>query len=790
MTLARAIRLLLGLFTICIVGWSFFDVAHRTIVEHEAEQNRPITLTVLHWGDQAEDRVDADLCDRFMAQNPKVRIIRINPGSGDYDSKLKTMMAAGTPPDVFYLKPESLPDLATMKLIAPLDKQFDKEPKAWRDDFFPILLNGFRYNVKTQRVGPGGALYGLPKDCSTIGFWVNLNLFKAAGVPVPYGGWTWDTFQADMRKITALKDTPKYRGRGIYGGFFQLWPANLRNVLWTYGGGYFKPPGFRHLNLTSPQSQSALQMIVDTRLKEHTTYNPSGIAKDGGQEFFNGDIGCIGPIGRWMTPRYASITSFKYDFVPMPYETVKASQIFYNAWTMSSQTKHPNTAYKLIKFLCGRPGQIMMAHLGLAIPSLKSVAYSKNFLSPPNLPKINTQAFLNEMKIGRIAQVPRQPEFIRILGDRITNSIQLEQETTMQSAVAIQKAWTADLDSPLKHRTWPAMPWITILSVTGAVLATLTLVLWLKARREKLGPLDRAQERSGFMFIAPWLIGFLVLTLGPMIASLLLSFGQWTGMDPISDTRSVGTANYRQLFTADPTFYKSLWVTAYFVILAVPIGQIAALAVALLMNLRVRGIAFFRTIYFVPSVVSGAALAVLWSQIFNNDYGIMNQCLRPIAHLFGTTPPDWFGKDAQHWAIPAFVIMGLWGVGGGMIIYLAGLKGISASLYEAATIDGAGPFRRLWNITLPMLSPLIFYNLVMGIIGSFQVFTQAYIMTGPGPNNATLFYVLSLYMQAFEFHNMGYASAMAWILFVLVLALTLLVFRASRNLVYYEGLKV
>jgi len=234
------------------------------------------------------------------------------------------------------------------------------------------------------------------------------------------------------------------------------------------------------------------------------------------------------------------------------------------------------------------------------------------------------------------------------------------------------------------------------------------------------------------------------------------------------------------------------------VILAVPVTQIAALAVALLMNLRLRGITFFRTVYFVPSVISGAALAVLWLQIFNNDYGLFNAMLRPVLRVFHTIPPNWFGvdqtvnppvNDAARWAIPAFVIMGLWGVGGGMILYLAGLKGIPTSLYEAATIDGAGPARKLWNVTLPMLSPLIFYNVVMGIIGSFQVFTQAYIMTGPGPANATLFYVLNLYRQAFEFHNMGYASAMAWILFLIILALTIFVFRGSKKLVYYEGLK-
>ena len=258
-------------------------------------------------------------------------------------------------------------------------------------------------------------------------------------------------------------------------------------------------------------------------------------------------------------------------------------------------------------------------------------------------------------------------------------------------------------------------------------------------------------------------------------------------MTSMGDAQAVGLANYKQLFSYAPNFGISLRVTAYYVLLGVPVGQIAALAVALLMNSSVRGIGVFRTIFFVPSVVSGVALAVLWRQIFNNDYGPLNELLRPVTHLFNLNPPDWLGKDAAIFAIPAFVIMGLWGVGSGMIIYLAGLKGISASLYEAARIDGAGPMRRLWNITLPMLSPLLFYNLVMGMIGSFQMFTQAFILQGP--NNSTLTYVVELYHQAFEYHNMGYASALAWVLFLIILGLTILVFRGSKSLVYYEGLK-
>ena len=635
-----------------------------------------------------------------------------------------------------------------------------------------------------------GTCTGLPKDFTTAGFLCDVDLFNKAGIAIPYNGWTWDEFEADMKKIRALSDTPEFAGRDIYGGNFEIWPATLRNILWTFGGDFFGPGGFRDVALNSPESQAALQMIVRTRLVDKTVFNSTGLDKDGGQEFFNGDIGCDGPVGRWKAPFFKGITKFRWDVVPVPYKTAPASQIYYTAWAMSSHTSHPDECYDLMKFLCGRQGQIESAHLGLAVPSLKSVAFSADYLSPPGFPKCNTQLFLDAMKYARLQQLPPEAEFPRIVGDHITRSIQMGQESTLQSADTIKRLWLAELDSPLRRQAWPAMRWNAILGVTVAIIATIVLVLVMRARKERLGPIDRTQERAGWTFILPWLIGFLALALGPMVMSLLLSFSRWSAMVPIGAADSVGTANYHQIL-ADGSFYKSLKVTLYFVILAVPIGQIAALAVALLMNSNVRGIAVFRTIYFVPSVVSGAALSVMWLQIFNNKYGIFNKVLMPFAHLLHTSPPDWFGVDAGHWIVPAFVIMGLWGVGSGMIIYLAGLKGISASLYEAARIDGAGPLRRMWNVTLPMLSPLIFYNLVMGIIGSFQVFTQAYIMTGGtgGPDESAMFYVLNLYRQAFEFHNMGYASALAWILFFIILGLTLVVFAGSKKLVYYEGLR-
>ncbi len=775
MRIGQALRYLLGLATLLIIVWAFVDVAARLLRDDDRQYES--TVTVLHWGDPDEERIMVDLVAAFERDHPKVRVNRIHVSNSEYDSKLKTMFAAGDAPDVFYLKPESTPEMASMGLLRPVDDDFTSTEL---NEYFPQLLGVFRYDG--QRAG-NGSLYGIPKDFSTVGLYVNVDLFKRAGVPVPYNGWTWDEYESAVQKITALS-TPQRR---IYGGMFGLWDATLLNIIWTFGGDYIGED-FRDLKLADPRTQEAMEMIRRLRMDERTVYNPTGIAKDGGQEFLLGNIGVIGPLGRWMTPTYRSIQNFEFDVVPLPYKTQPVSNIFTNAWAINSRSEQPEESLALLRYLVSAPGQEQMARLGLAIPSMKSVAYSDAFHAPGQFPA-NSKVFLDAIEVSRIQQYPRETEFRNIINQVTESAIQQGQISVPQAAKEIERRWLATLDSPLKQGTFPQMHWRTIIIIAVMVLVTLTSLLWWKAKQEKLGALDRSQQRAGFAFISPWVIGFVLLTVGPMALSMILAFARWTAMSPLADAEFVGTANFNHLFRYDETFGKSLWVTFYYVLVAVPLTQVAALGVALLMNAKVRGITIFRTIYFVPSVVSGVALATLWLKLFNNDFGLINNVfLKPLT-WFGMNPPDWFGRDAAWAAVPAFVIMGLWGVGGGMVIYLAGLKGVPESLYEAATIDGAGPIRRLVNVTLPMLSPLIFFNVVMGLIGSFQIFTQAKVMTNGGPGTDTLFYVLNLYRQAFEFHNMGYASAMAWILFVVVLVFTALVFRGSRKMVHYEGLK-
>lgn len=290
--------------------------------------------------------------------------------------------------------------------------------------------------------------------------------------------------------------------------------------------------------------------------------------------------------------------------------------------------------------------------------------------------------------------------------------------------------------------------------------------------------LQRRETVAFYLCISPWLIGFVLFVLGPMVASLGLSLTRW---DLLRDPRFVGLENYQRLFTKDPLFWQSLRVTLRYTLLYVPTELIGGLLLALLMNQRIRGIALFRTIYYLPSVLSGVAFVVVWMWLLHPEAGLVNAFLG----IFGIPGPRWLTDPDT--ALYALWMMSIWGLGRTAIIYLAGLKDIPNELYEAAAMDGAGAWRAFRNITLPMLTPTIFFNLVLSVIATFQTFTSAFVATNGGPLDSTLFYVLYIYRNAFQLFKMGYAAALAWVLFVIILALTLLIVRSARRWVFYGG---
>jgi multiple sugar transport system permease protein len=294
----------------------------------------------------------------------------------------------------------------------------------------------------------------------------------------------------------------------------------------------------------------------------------------------------------------------------------------------------------------------------------------------------------------------------------------------------------------------------------------------------KVMPRTLAARRTvtGYLFIAPFILGFILWFLIPALTAVWLTLTDW---NLISPPQFVGTKNIARLFT-DKLFWHSLQVTTNFTLISVPLGLVMGFILALLMNSKVRGISVFRTIYYLPSIVPAVASAVLWAWILNTEFGLLNSVLR----WLGLPKVAWL-QDPE-WALPALILMSLWAVGGSMVIYLAGLQGIPEVLYEAAKIDGAGRWAQLLNVTIPLMSPIIFFNLIIGIIGSFQVFTAGFLITNGGPQNATLFYVLYLYRNGFQYLDMGYAAALAWVLFLIIMVLTLVVFRFVGRVVHYD----
>jgi len=293
----------------------------------------------------------------------------------------------------------------------------------------------------------------------------------------------------------------------------------------------------------------------------------------------------------------------------------------------------------------------------------------------------------------------------------------------------------------------------------------------------KMNPMLRREAIEGYISLTPWIIGFVAFTAIPIIISIALGFTEWTVTRP---PRFIGLDNYIRMFTRDPLFVDSLRATLGYVAVSLPLKLIIGLGLALLLNLQIPGINFFRTVFYIPAVISGVAVSLMWIWLLQPDTGVVNTLLSYI----GIQGPKWFWDP--NWALPSVALMSVWRVGGASIIYLAGLQNIPAQLYEAAEIDGANAWRRFWRITLPLLTPVIFFQLIIELIDSFKVFTEAFVITRGGPLRATYFFLLYFYDEAFVNFNMGYASALALVLTVIILLTTVFVNYTSKRWVYYE----
>ena len=442
-----------------------------------------------------------------------------------------------------------------------------------------------------------------------------------------------------------------------------------------------------------------------------------------------------------------------------------------------------------------------MAKAGIAQPAIRKLALEPGIWLPgPDTP-LEEQFPKNRIATGEaVPFVVFDPssQFGISVGDRVNKGLEIlwsGQGNAEKILNENQKIAQDRLDVLRKQEDLPPFNWALGGVFALCIVFAILFYVYKPEFGKKLTNLEKSESRSGYKFLTPWIIGTVVFALGPMILALLMAFADW---DIIAPARWRGLDNFKEAFTGDPTFYKSLTVTLIYTAFSVGFGIFGSMGLALLLNQKIKGVSLYRTLYYIPSITSAVAGSLIWMRVLNPDKGLLNfilygpegkwalgKALSAWIMNDANKPVDWLQTEAT--ALPALIIMSLWGIGGGTVIFLAGLQGIPQYYYEAATLDGAGIWKRFKSITFPMLTPTIFFSAITGLIGAFQAFTQAFVISQGGPNDATRFYVYHVFSTAFQSARMGYASALGWVLFVIIMIVTLVQMKMSKRWVYYEA---
>jgi multiple sugar transport system permease protein len=725
----------------------------------------------------------------FETAHPEIRLEFIKAGEGD---KVGTMIAGGDAPDVvnigageqfYHYKAANV-----MRDLTPLMSDADRADV--ERDFYPVARTAMMAD---------GKYYALPWNLIPFILFYNKRVFDRFDVPYPTADWTWADYESAAKKMT--KDLNGDGYPDVFGANFAQWQDGYYTWIYENGGRVVSPDGKR-ITFDDPKVVGAIAFLHRLSRIESVIPNDKNRPKAiGGQGLFSQDKqGMLGPFGSFYIPQFRGedFKNVDWDIAPTPKGPtgIRASVVATSGFAVTSQSKHPQQAYELVKYLCGHEGQAALAVSALFVPARKSVATNTALMNPAGLPE-HMSAVLDAVEKGYAFVPPwtgrRWGDFQDYLNGELGDFLFSNAnpgDTPEKVAKRIAAKGNAILAEERTERAGTPLPTGPIAKIAMALAAIIVAAwaarVWVEARKSRT---RGAEQAYGYIAIAPWLVGFLVFAAGPILFSLLLSLCRWSNLSPPSQARYIGLDNFGYLLGGkDDLFFTSLIVTAKYTLWAVPLGLVAGLILALFMNTNIRGINWYRTIYYLPAILPGIATTMLWKQMFVQN-GLLNYALSGGGRADFHRMPDWL-LDPR-FTIPAILIMGVWGAGGGMMIYLAGLQNIPTDLYNAAEVDGAGGLAKFRHVTLPMLSPVLFFNLVMGIIGTFQVFGSAFVLFGSdgGPKHSALFYGLYLYRKAFEQFDIGLGAALAWILFVIILAFTLIIFKSSPLWVYYEGSK-
>lgn len=781
-----------------------------------------LTVSFSYWANYKDDVLFRAIVEDFERKNPDIRVDR-EWYPGDYGRKLQLSLISQTAADIILMDDETYPAYAIRGYLEDLGPYIERDEEELQlAEFLPTSIDSFNFR---------GYQGGIPWGGSVFLIFYNKGLFDEAGLPYPTEDWTWQEFRETAKALT--RDIDGDGRLDQYG--FNVWLSFLEvePIIWSHGGDILNAERTRSA-INSPEAREALRLLYDMRMEDRS------IAWSGALEgFYNEAQILTGKVamlvaGSYMIPTLdrAEDAAMSWDVAPMPfgprgdrYTRVTWDGISINAHTTPEKKE---AAWRFIRHFLSpemqaligkskrlpvREPQVQSSYIDPATPVQEQIVLEATYygrLTPitPRYLELR-DAMASEFDLLNIADV--FPEHRRPTPEKALAAI----EPKINRVLSKELADWAEANAPVQNGIYG---WGAVVRALGLALlivgAVATLVFLVPpSRRGFLRSIydardimrhrnSRLEALEGILFASPWLVGLLAFTAFPIVFSIVLSFCDWNPYDPIEKIRFLGLGNFERAFstdpvTGDPLVLKGLYNTFYYAAFAVPLGICTSLGLALLLNQRIRGITVFRTTFYLPSIVSGVATVVLWTYIFNPVIGPLNSALRALNRFFDATgvlafitlpEPLWLSDPV--YTKPAMIIMALWGAGGaGMLIFLAGLQGVPDMLYEVAELDGAGRWRKFWNITLPMLTPTIYFNLVMGTIGALKVFMQAYVMTGGtgGVDKSLLFYVLHLYNKAFVEFEMGYASALAWILFLIILAFTMLVIRSSALWVYYEG---
>lgn len=788
-----------------------------------AQAAEPVTL--FFWGSEW-DSLAFELIQDFETRHdgrdgsPPIKVIMgqsacIN--NIDDPQRLMTAIAGGDPPDVVWFNRYAVGGMASRGAFEPLQPFYDRDLAEHPND--PMTLHEEQFFPACWAdVMVDGQLFAIPADTDNRALYWNKDLFDKHAAALITAGCVdpedptkpgpprdWNQLKRCADILTERDDHGRLRRVGFIPNFGNSW---LYLYSWLNGGHFLSADGHT-CTMNEPETAEALVYMTEV-------YDIMGGAEavsvfqtslQGGDldPFLSGKIAMRIDGDGFLNMIANQRRDLRFGVVLAPPPAGKKA-LGWSAgwsWAMPKGARHPEVAWEFLKHLASRRAYEIRAE------ARKQTAHAAGNLFIPwfSARRDVTEWALEHYLYGETTIEDKYKEAMRVFLDGMSFSEHLpitpvgqllwtaqvraldsgifkrydKADIRHNAQIALDRNAAmvqAELDRIYKPKPYPEVNWFPLVWAYVAFIAIgFPFGYWWLARRERARGYFRREHRAGYLFALPWLAGFVVFGGGPICFSLLMSVCQYNVLSP---PRFVGLDNYITMFTGDPLFYKSLSNTL-FMALGIPLGMGVSLAIAILLNYEVKGMAVYRTFFYLPAIMPAVAASILWIWIFNSDAGILNALLARI----GIAGPAWLQN--QYWSKPSLILMGLWGAGSGMIVWLAGLKGIPRPLYEAAELDGASRLRQFVHITLPMLSPYILFNLIMGVIGTFQAFTQAFIMTQGGPLDSTLFYAYHLFNNAFRYMKMGYASAMAWFLFAIVLVLTVIQLRLSRTWVHYES---